>query len=299
LISLNLERHRRAKTTKDKHKVIDSIMDQLSFANCRFVKRANIFHQKDTSTEINDQAPSEYWELLNYKESRIKVVRAFHRIQKCQDSESAFARLKKRTELLDVQSNLGSDSLYIAANAMILSVKLTGSESPKMIKTLLCDAIASVGKHTSSPSSQESQSYQKSDQEILIEIASSLNENSGVSDERPYRESLSYQKCNQEILIEVTSSSNENSGGRQESSNQESQSYPESKQEVLIEVTSSSNVNSEDRLDRPLSTVIYCAIDSEDIIYHDPNSSDTFQQDMVGTLPIPSQITSSKMNDNF
>ena len=235
MISLNLERYRLAKRAKLKSKVIDSIVDQLTYADCRFVKKANAIDQKEKSKEIVDNAPPEYWEVMNHKESRTKVAHALRDKRESNDHEPAFARLKSRTEALDTESKIGSDLLYIAANAMILTVELTGRESETLIKALLCDAIDSVGEHTSTACNQDNGSY------------------------------ASLHRSNQEMTIEVTTSSNINSGGSQQ---------------------------------KPFSAAIYCDDDSKDTISHDSNSSCSFQKQMVGTLPMPSQVTSLNLEHN-
>jgi hypothetical protein len=179
LISFNLERYRIAKGRKLKSKVIDSIVDQLTYGGCRFVKRAKSSDQKN-KVDVSDEESSECWEIMSHKESRTKVAHALRDKRECLDHEPAFSRLKSRTESLDTLSKLGSDSLYIAANAMILTVELTGRESETLIKALLCDAIDSVGENSSSACNQESESFpcpREFNHEMVIEVTNSSNEN--------------------------------------------------------------------------------------------------------------------------
>lgn len=187
LISFNLERYRIAKGRKLKSKVIDSIVDQLTYAGCRFVKRAKSSDKKN-KVEATDDESSECWEIMSHKESRTKVAHALRDKRECQDHEPAFSRLKTRTESLDTHSRLGQDSLYIAANAMILTVELTGRESETLIKALLCDAIDSVGENASSACNQESESFccpREFNHEMVIEVTNSSNENTRGIQGRP------------------------------------------------------------------------------------------------------------------
>jgi hypothetical protein len=179
LISFNLERYRMAKGRKLKSRLIDSIVDQLTYAGCRFVKRAKSSDQKN-KVEVSDDESSECWEIMSHKESRTKVAHALRDKRECLDHEPAFSRLKTRTESLDTLSKLGSDNLYIAANAMILTVELTGRESETLIKALLCDAIDSVGENSSPACNQESESFtcpREFNHEMVIEVTNSSNEN--------------------------------------------------------------------------------------------------------------------------
>jgi hypothetical protein len=151
LISFNLDRYRIAKGRPQKSRVIDSIVDQLTYAGVRFVKsdKKASEHSKDKSFVVNEKTiVIERWEVMNPKEVRLKIAHALRDKRQCQDHEAALARLKLRIEADDNTSDIHMDSHYIAANAMILTVNLTGRESETFTKALLCDAIDSVGVST-------------------------------------------------------------------------------------------------------------------------------------------------------
>ena len=85
---------------------------------------------------------------MNQKEARIKVAHALRDKRKNICHAAALARLKERITVEGIASDLGSDSPYIAANAMMLTVEFSGSESEGLIRALLCDAIDLVGAPT-------------------------------------------------------------------------------------------------------------------------------------------------------
>jgi hypothetical protein len=173
LISFNLDRYHRAEGRPQKSKVVNSIVDQLTYAGCRFVKICERF-PKDITESNGDGSVNckgtyiERYQVMNLKQARLKVSHALRDKRQNQDHEAALARLKIRSEICDGVSDIPKDSLYIAANAMILTVNLSGQESETPVKALLCDAIDNVGisidagynhdydhKHNSIPSSND------------------------------------------------------------------------------------------------------------------------------------------------
>jgi hypothetical protein len=141
LISFNLDRYQRAKGRPQKSRVINSIVDQLTYAGCRFVKR----YGKKSEHAKNKAYSGNLKEIMPPKEIRLKIAYALRDKRQSHDHEEALARLKLRIEVDNDTSDTLMDSHYIAANAMILTVNLTGQEGETLIKTLLCDAIDSVG----------------------------------------------------------------------------------------------------------------------------------------------------------
>jgi hypothetical protein len=143
--------------------------------------------QKNEDKDMDEQ-PAECWEIVNHKESRTKIAHALRDKRESQDHEAAFSRLKIRNEELENLSKCGLDSLYIAANAMILTVELTGRESETLIKALLCDAIDSVGEHTASDCTRDYESIPFSNEvngEMIIEVTNSSNVNVGCKQGNP------------------------------------------------------------------------------------------------------------------
>jgi hypothetical protein len=145
LISFNLDRYQRVNGRRQKSKVIRSIVDQMMYAGCRFLKKCEepSDHVWNENNMNNDR-----WHIIIPKEIRLKVSHALRDNRQTYNHEAALARLKVRIEVHDDTSGMLKDSHYIAANAMILNVKLTGRESETLIKALLCDAIDSVGVST-------------------------------------------------------------------------------------------------------------------------------------------------------
>jgi hypothetical protein len=117
---------------------------------------------------------------MSLKEIRVKVAHALRDKRQSHDHEAALARLKVRTEVDDKNSDVITDSHYIAANAMILNVKLTGRESETLMKALLCDAIDSVGVSTDAGYHHEDDDKPcviSSNDETVIEICDLSEEN--------------------------------------------------------------------------------------------------------------------------
>lgn len=144
LISFNLFRFKETKNRKIKSKVIDSILDQLIFEGCRFLKEALGLDQSNSFEEKRNVT----WEIMNIRESRTKVAHALRDKRQNHDLSAVLARLKARTGVHDNHSDLASHSHYIAANAMLLTVKISLRESEARVHSLLCNTIDSVGLDT-------------------------------------------------------------------------------------------------------------------------------------------------------
>jgi hypothetical protein len=99
---------------------------------------------KDSLMNVKDSS-TERWEVMSSKEGRVKVAHALRDKRQSNDHDAVLTRLEMRTAVHDDSSDIFKDSHYIAANAMILTVELSGNESETLIKALLCDAIDSVG----------------------------------------------------------------------------------------------------------------------------------------------------------
>jgi hypothetical protein len=141
LISFNLNRFKEAKRRKFKTKVIDSILDQVIFAGCRFLKEAKDSNPCN-SMETNR---SDAWEVLDIRDSRLKIAHALRDKRQSYDLAEVLARLKARTGVQGTDSDMASHSHYIAANALILTVKLSMQETDIHINRVLCNTIESVG----------------------------------------------------------------------------------------------------------------------------------------------------------
>jgi hypothetical protein len=187
LISFNLGRYRRAKGRPQKSRVINSIVDQLTYAGCRFVKKYTKTSEQDKNEAYSASEKwigMEQWEIMPPKEGRDRVAHALRDKRQSYDHEEALVRLKLRKETDDDTSNTLMDSHYIVANAMILNVNLTGRESLTLIKTLLFDAIDSVGASTVVDyvhEKDEKPNMILSKDETVTEILDTLEENSSYA----------------------------------------------------------------------------------------------------------------------
>jgi hypothetical protein len=149
------------------------------YAGTRFVKKSKVLsHNQDTNTERVDDTGAYCWEIVCQKEGRKKVAHAFRDMRVSHDHAAALTRLKIRTEIRDDSLEKFKHSHYIAANAMILAVTLVGNESEAVIRTLLCDAIDSVGMQTDTNYCRYNQaSYpyiESSNKEIFTEVLNPL-----------------------------------------------------------------------------------------------------------------------------
>jgi hypothetical protein len=145
LIAFNLDRFQKVVGRKSKFKIINSIVDQLEYAGCRFVKMVDMQDGHGKGSEGINNKCFKYWMVMNQKDARIKVAHALRDKRKSQDHVAALARLKERLVVEGITSGISADSRYIAANAMMLTVEFSGDEPETLIKARLCDAIDSVG----------------------------------------------------------------------------------------------------------------------------------------------------------
>ena len=116
---------------------------------------------------------------MSRSEGGVKVAHALRDKRQSHDHEAALARLKIRTEVHDETSDILKDAHFIAANAMMLCVELSGRESEALIKALLCNAIDSVGVSTDTEYGHEQEvdhSLDPPKEELVIEILDSSME---------------------------------------------------------------------------------------------------------------------------
>jgi hypothetical protein len=144
LISFNLHRFKESNGRKSKSKVINSILDQLTFAGCRFVTKTN----NSENCESQEDRKVDAWEVVSKKDSRKKVAHAFRDKRHSQDFSSILARLQIRTGFQNRNPEHMPDSHIIAANAMMLTVKLSGNDRESYVNAVMCDAIDTVGAET-------------------------------------------------------------------------------------------------------------------------------------------------------
>jgi GTP-dependent phosphoenolpyruvate carboxykinase len=124
--------------------VINSILDQIIFAGCRFVTKTEISGHGHT---FEKKRKMEQWEIVSKNDARKKIAHAFRDKRHGQDFSHLMSRLETRTGFQKSPEDI-PDSHYIAANAMMLTVKLSENDRESYVNAVLCDAIDNVGADT-------------------------------------------------------------------------------------------------------------------------------------------------------
>jgi hypothetical protein len=124
-----------------KARVINSLLDQLAYAGYRFVKRSSKVLLSTSTKHVGHS-----FETLNAQESRDKVKHALRDNRYDPALLASLRRLETRNARSTCQHQDDiPDAHYIAANARILNVPLSGKESETRMKELLIEAVDSVG----------------------------------------------------------------------------------------------------------------------------------------------------------
>jgi hypothetical protein len=140
LITLN---HKRLQvpSRKSKGSVINSVLDQLTKAECRFLKRAtNEDRPADTASTTRKE---KCWVALSQSESRAKISHAFRDKRHDPDVFLFLKHIQERIVVPNRCQGLSRDAVFEAVNAKILATSLEGSEADHHIKYLLMRVVES------------------------------------------------------------------------------------------------------------------------------------------------------------